>query len=307
MPVKLPTVRDLVKLYGLSAKATLSQNFIFDKNITDKIVRCAGITANDALVVEVGPGPGLLTRSVLDTNVSRVVAVEKDTRFIPTLTQLADATDHRLKILQGDAMKTPHSDILDLAGLPLNEPNRRIHIVGNLPFNVATPLLIQWLHLLHKKEGLFGSADVWMTLMFQKEVAQRICAPVSTAHRGRLSVITQTLCSAHIPYMIPSSAFLPRPMVDAAIVHLRPLPPQKIPFDLLEDILIFFFTRKRKSASHILNLIQAQLKLTSPLSTSIEGNSRPENIATHQFIDLANSIHDMGVTRLPYSMRAPTS
>lgn len=117
-------------------------------------------------------------------------------------------------------MKTPHSDILDLAGLPLNEPNRRIHIVGNLPFNVATPLLIQWLHLLHKKEGLFGSADVWMTLMFQKEVAQRICAPVSTAHRGRLSVITQTLCSAHIPYMIPSSAFLPRPKVWRHTSHL---------------------------------------------------------------------------------------
>jgi dimethyladenosine transferase 1, mitochondrial len=132
---------------------------------------------------------------------------------VRTLQQLADANDHRLKILQGDAMKVPHSDILKLAGIDCVNPLKRIHIVGNLPFNVATPLLIQWLHLLQQRNGLFGSAEVWMTLMFQKEVAQRICAPVNTSDRGRLSVITQTLCSANIPYVIPSSAFLPKPKV----------------------------------------------------------------------------------------------
>ncbi|KAI8579498.1 hypothetical protein K450DRAFT_242382 [Umbelopsis ramanniana AG] len=298
MNVKLPSVRDLVKLYGLSAKQTLSQNFIFDKNITDKIVRCAGITAADSLVVEVGPGPGLLTRSVLDTNVQHVVALEKDSRFIPTLTQLADANDHRLKILQGDAMKVPHSDILQLAGIHRVDPLKRIHIVGNLPFNVATPLLIQWLHLLQQRKGLFGAAEVWMTLMFQKEVAQRICAPVNTPDRGRLSVITQTLCSANIPYLIPSSAFLPKPKVDAAIVHLRPLQYQEMPFDLLEDVLRFFFTRKRKSASHILNLLQSQLKLETALPSSIDSNARPENITTQQFIQLAISLREMGIDRL---------
>lgn len=296
---KLPTVRDLVKLYGLSAKATLSQNFIFDKNITDKIVRCAGITAKDALVVEVGPGPGLLTRSILDTNVSNVIALEKDERFLPSLQQLADTADNRLKILQGDALKMPQNKILELANLVANEPSQRVHIVGNLPFNVATPLLIQWLQQLNRKEGLFGNADVWMTLMFQKEVAQRICAPINTSERGRLAVIAQTLCKAQIPYVVPSTAFLPKPKVDAAIVHLQPLPSQDIPYSLLEDILRFFFTRKRKATSHILNLLQSKLELAEPILSDIPSNARPENITNEQFVALANTLRAAGVKSVP--------
>jgi dimethyladenosine transferase 1 len=115
-------------------------------------------------------------------------------------------------------MKVPHSDILKLADITGADPQRRIHIVGNLPFNVATPLLIQWLQLLHQRKGLFGAGEVWMTLMFQKEVAQRICAPMNTPDRGRLSVIAQTLCNASIPYIIPSSAFLPKPKVGSISV-----------------------------------------------------------------------------------------
>jgi 16S rRNA A1518/A1519 N6-dimethyltransferase RsmA/KsgA/DIM1 with predicted DNA glycosylase/AP lyase activity len=105
------------------------------------------------------------------------------------------------------------SRVLELANLAKNDPSQRVHIIGNLPFNVATPLLIQWLQLLHRREGLFGNANVWMTLMFQKEVAQRICAPINTSERGRLAVIAQTLCQAHIPYVVPSTAFLPKPKV----------------------------------------------------------------------------------------------
>jgi dimethyladenosine transferase 1 len=110
-------------------------------------------------------------------------------------------------------MKLPHSQIMELAKLSMDNSNQKVHIIGNLPFNVATPLLIQWLQMLHRREGLFGNAEVWMTLMFQKEVAQRICAPINTAERGRLSVIAQTLCHTHIPYIVPSTAFLPKPKV----------------------------------------------------------------------------------------------
>ncbi|RUS22537.1 mitochondrial dimethyladenosine transferase 1, partial [Endogone sp. FLAS-F59071] len=220
---RLPAVRDLVKMYGLSARSQLGQNFILDKNITDKITASAGVSYADALVVEVGPGPGLLTRSILETGVKNVVAVERDVRFLPTLTQLAEASEDKLKILSGDILKIPHSDILNAARIftspsmsstsTINSSDN-IHIIGNLPFNVASPLLLQFLHMQSRREGLFGVGNVHMTLMFQEEVGQRLAANVGTKHRGRLSVMAQSLCDVRIVYEVPSSVFVPIPKVD---------------------------------------------------------------------------------------------
>ncbi|CAO3703912.1 unnamed protein product [Rhizopus stolonifer] len=165
---RLPSIRELIKIYGLSAKSRFSQNFILDKNITDKIVRTAQISKNTPLVVEVGPGPGLLSRFIIDSGAKDIVAVEKDDRFIPTLNQLSEASGNRFRTIHGDALTVHYQEILSHTPLDSDLP---IHIIGNLPFNIATPLLFQWLHQRANQQALFGEKnDVWLTLMFQKEV-----------------------------------------------------------------------------------------------------------------------------------------
>ncbi|KAK9761652.1 hypothetical protein K7432_013289, partial [Basidiobolus ranarum] len=137
----LPAVRDLIKIYGLSARQQLSQNFILDRNVTDKIIKTANIDLNKSLVVEVGPGPGLLTRSILGAGAKNVVVVEKDDRFLPTLNQLSDATDNRLRVIQGDMLTLDHNEILKTAGITSGDTTSisNVHLVGNLPFNIASP------------------------------------------------------------------------------------------------------------------------------------------------------------------------
>ncbi|KAI9595976.1 S-adenosyl-L-methionine-dependent methyltransferase [Syncephalis fuscata] len=241
----LPAVRDLVRIYGLRAKSELSQNFILDKNVTDKILSSAELNFKDALVVEVGPGPGLLTRSILDAGAERLV-------------QLADAcSPGRLQILSGDALNTSHTDILKLA-----YPNqadqaacRSVHLLGNLPFNIASPLLVSWLRASYNRTGLFGIATDWsMTLMFQKEVAQRIVANPGTRNRGRLSIMAQTASQARLTYVVPSSVFVPRPKVDACVVQLTPSNNLLIhaPYEYLEDLVRYIFTKRRKTMRHIM-------------------------------------------------------
>lgn len=251
---RLPAVRDLVQLYGLKARSQLSQNFILDKNITDKIVRSSQTQyAPDSLVVEVGPGPGLLTRSLLDAGVQRLIAVEKDSRFLPSLHQLAEASDHRLTILHGDMLKVTPEDIQAL--LPAHTKPSSLHIVGNLPFGIASPLLITWLR------GIYGSSDLFslappasLTLMFQKEVANRLVAPVRTPGRGRLSVMTQAICDPHISYKVPARIFVPSPDVDASIVHLVPSEQRLLQgsYKHLEDLVRFCFSKRRKTLGHTL-------------------------------------------------------
>ncbi|KAJ2324256.1 hypothetical protein GGI00_005383, partial [Coemansia sp. RSA 2681] len=182
---KLPSIRDLIRIYNLRAKQQLSQNFLMDKNITDKIITLAGLELENSLCVEVGPGPGLLTRSILDKGARNVVAVEKDPRFVPTLEQLQDASEGRFNVILGDMLEIDHQEIIQRGlGLESNadkhiEAFDHVHLVGNLPFSVATPLLVQWLHLLAAKQGIFSSPHVTMSLMFQKEVGLRIIAPTS--------------------------------------------------------------------------------------------------------------------------------
>ncbi|KAJ2558450.1 hypothetical protein EV175_000780 [Coemansia sp. RSA 1933] len=302
---KLPSIRELVQLYNLRAKQQLSQNFIMDKNITDKIVNLAGLELDNALCVEVGPGPGLLTRSVLDRGARTMVAVEKDERFIPTLQQLQDASEGRLQVLLGDMLKINHQMIID-KGMQLKAnkgekeiPFEFVHLLGNLPFNVATPLLIQWLQLLSTRQGIFGARNVSMTLMFQKEVADRITAEASDASRGRLSIIAQSLCDAFRLYNVPGTSFVPRPKVDASVVQLRPLEKPLLQSSLgtLEHLTRFAFVKRRKMLAKIFkDWDPSRLELLE--ECEIDPTLRPQDVPTEKFCELAGIIEQRGI-KLP--------
>ncbi|KAG2200931.1 hypothetical protein INT47_003166 [Mucor saturninus] len=308
---RLPSIRELIKLYGLSANSQLSQNFILDKNITDKIVRTAHVTENTPLVIEVGPGPGLLSRSILDAGAKKVIAVEKDDRFIPTLHQLSEASSHRFQVMQGNMLTIDHQDILKAAqrdGPLLSE--QPVHIMGNLPFNIASPLLLQWLHQQAAKEGLFGAGhDIWMTLMFQKEVGDRIAAEVSTSKRGRLAVMAQSLCHVKEVYKVPATIFVPRPKVDASVVQLSPKPfftheqDMAGTYDALENILRFYFTKRRKTIGHITRRLGKELPEANSLVEEIESimdfKARPEDVPTEQFCDVAKLFYKHQIIKLP--------
>jgi 16S rRNA (adenine1518-N6/adenine1519-N6)-dimethyltransferase len=206
----LPPLREALDAHGLTAKKAFGQHFLLDLNITTRIAKLAGPLEGRS-VIEVGPGPGGLTRALLAAG-ARVIAVEKDPRFLPLLDDLAAVADGALQIVQADALA------VDEATLTGGEP---AHIVANLPYNVGTPLLIKWL------TGPFRPAS--MTLMFQKEFAQRIVAAPGSDAYGRLSVISQAVCSARIVMDLPARAFTPPPKVASAVVRLDPLPEPPAP------------------------------------------------------------------------------
>ena len=203
----LPPLREVIAAHGLSARKALGQNFLLDLNLTAKIARAAGdLTGAD--VLEIGPGPGGLTRGLLAEGARHVVAVEKDPRCIPALEEIAAACPGRLTVIQGDALT------VDLTGL-LTPP---VKIAANLPYNVGTELLVRWL-----------TPPVWppfwdsLTLMFQREVAERIVAKPGSKAYGRLAILSQWRCDARIVMDLPPQAFTPPPKVSSAVVHLKRL------------------------------------------------------------------------------------
>src|SRR5579863_3378557 len=204
-PSGLPPLREIIARYGIAARRSLGQNFILDLNLTRRIARAAG-PLDHAAVIEVGPGPGGLTRALLAEGARRVVAIERDPRCLAALGELAARYPGRLELVAGDA--------LALDPVTLCQPPRKI--VANLPYNIATALLLRWLDRIGDYESL--------TLMFQREVAQRFVATPRSPAYGRLSVLVQWLAEVRLLFDVPARAFVPPPKVASSVVAIRPRP-----------------------------------------------------------------------------------
>jgi 16S rRNA (adenine1518-N6/adenine1519-N6)-dimethyltransferase len=225
----LPPLREVIARHNLAARHSLGQHFLLDGNLTDRIVREAGDLAGRH-VIEVGPGPGGLTRSLLASNATSVTAIELDRRAIAAVTELAEATGGRLRVVAGDALS---ADLASLVPAPRQ-------VIANLPYNVASPLLVGWLR--------HAACFERLTLMFQQEVAERICAEANTPAYGRLSVLTQWTCEARIVMRLPPAAFTPPPKVSSAVISLTPhaKQPASAMFSRMEALTAAAFGQRRK-------------------------------------------------------------
>jgi 16S rRNA (adenine1518-N6/adenine1519-N6)-dimethyltransferase len=270
----LPTLREALAAHDLAAKKSFGQHFLLDMGVTRRIATLAGPLEGHA-VLEVGPGPGGLTRALLEAG-ARVVAVEKDRRFIPLLSELAAAADGALLVVEADALKVDEAGLL--AG---HAPGQERHVVANLPYNVGTALLVKWL------TGPFQPDS--LTLMFQKEVAQRITARVGEDAYGRLSVIAQTLCSAKLVMELSARAFTPPPKVASAVVRLTPRPdrPQGPVVEALETVTAAAFGQRRK-------MLRSSLKALGGAAlcaeAALDADLRAEAITPPAFVDLALAV-----------------
>jgi 16S rRNA (adenine1518-N6/adenine1519-N6)-dimethyltransferase len=265
----LPPLREVIATAGLRAEKALGQNFLLDLNLLDRIARDVPIAPGEA-VYEVGPGPGGLTRALLKRG-ARVVAVERDPRAIAALADLATLAGPRLTLIHGDALA---ADAQSLAG-------EGAHIAANLPYNIATPLLVSWL-----------TGDRWppwwrsATLMFQKEVAERIVAPAGSSAYGRLAVLTSFRARARILMRLPPRAFTPSPKVESAVVQLLPSPPlMDVPVRLLEEVTRLAFGQRRKMLRQSLKVHLAALE-----AVGIDPSRRAETLSPQEFAAIAAAI-----------------
>lgn len=284
---KLPPLREVISAYELNARKSLGQNFLLDMNITDKIAREAmlrdGGSWDGVHAFEIGPGPGGLTRALLKSDAQHVTAIEFDSRAIGALSSLVEASHGDLTVIEGDALKT---DLISLGD------GSRV-IVANLPYNIATPLLIRWLKELRQEPHSYLS----MSLMFQKEVAQRILARSGDKHYGRLSIISQWLCHVESLYDLPPSAFTPPPKVNSTVVYFKPKPKPKtdlgtgiVPsFEDVERVTASAFNQRRK-------MIRSSLKSYMPAieSLGIDAQKRAENLTVEEFLAIASFEKDLG-------------
>jgi len=275
----LPPLSQVIAAHGLSARRSLGQNFLLDLNLTSRIARQAGdLTTCD--VLEVGPGPGGLTRGLLMEGARHVLAVEKDPRCLPALRQIAEAAPGRLTVMAGDA----------LAIEPLAHLAPPIRVVANLPYNVGTELLVRWL-----------TPEAWppvwqsLTLMFQREVAERIIAQPGSKAYGRLAILAQWRCDARIVMHLPPGAFTPPPKVSSAVVHLTALPVPRYPADarILEALVARAFNQRRK-------MLRAALKGVTPdiedrlIAAGIAPTDRAETVDLERFCALARLMPGAG-------------
>lgn len=265
----LPPLRETLAEHGLLAKKSFGQHFLLDLNVTRKIARLAGPLEGET-VIEVGPGPGGLTRALLEAG-AKVIAVEKDARFIPLLEELAAAANGRLTVVEADALEVNEAA---LAGGPA-------HVVSNLPYNVGTPLLLKWL------TGPWQPKS--MTLMFQKEVADRIAARPGADAYGRLSVITQAVCDAAVVMDLPARAFTPPPKVASAVVRLDPKPdrPSDAELAALERVTAAAFGQRRKMLRSSLRALGGEALC---IAGGVNPDRRAETIQINEFLDLARQL-----------------
>ena len=271
----LPPLREVIETHQLLARKSLGQNFLLDLNLTAKIARQAGdLTGCD--VLEIGPGPGGLTRGLLAEGARKVLAVEKDSRCIPALAEVAAAYPGKLEVIEGDALEVN----------PLTHLTPPIRIAANLPYNVGTELLVRW--LTPKAWPPFWQS---LTLMFQREVAERIVAQPGTKAYGRLALLAQWRADARIVLSLPPEAFSPPPKVHSAVVHLTALEEPRFPADpgTLNKVVAAAFNQRRK-------MLRASLKSVSPdiedhLNVAgIPPTERAEQVSLEAFCALARSV-----------------
>ena len=269
----LPPLRDVLSSAGITADKSFGQHFLLDLNICRKIVRLAG-PMDGQVVIEVGPGPGGLTRALLEAG-ARVAVIEKDPRFIPLLRNLASIARDRLTVIEDDALAVNESSIVSVMGAEAG-----CHIVSNLPYNVGTPLLVKWL------TGDFRPLS--MTLMFQKEVAMRIVASPGAPDYGRLAVISQTLCEARIVMDLPARAFTPPPKVASAVVRLTPLEhrPSARKIEALQKVAQFAFGQRRKMLRSSVRFLGGEALCAA---AGVDPNARAETISVSGFMSMADA------------------
>lgn len=270
----LPPLREVIARHGLGALKALGQNFLLDLNLTRRIARAAG-PLDGYEVVEIGPGPGGLTRALLAEGAARVVAIERDRRCLPALAEIAAAYPGRLAIVEGDALET---DMAALVGRPAR-------IVANLPYNIATPLLVRWLQT-EPWPPWFAS----LTLMFQKEVAERIVAAPGGKAYGRLAVLAQWRTKPRMLFDINRSAFTPPPAVTSTVVELIPRAEPLEPAEprALERVVAAAFGQRRKMLrSSLKSLVAEPLRIIE--AAGIEPTRRAEELTVAEFCALARA------------------
>ena len=276
----LPPLRDVIANHGLAAKKALGQNFLLDLNITMKIARAAG-GIDDCTVLEIGPGPGGLTRALLARGARRVVAIERDERCIPALEEISQAYPGRLTVVAGDALELDHQSVLSNAGVDIaNEP---VKIAANLPYNIATPLFTNWI-------GSKEWPPFWkgMVLMFQKEVAQRITASQEDKAWGRLGVFSSWRTHSDIAFDLPPQAFSPPPKVTSSVIMVQPkVHPLDVSIKRLEQVTQAAFGQRRKMLRQSLKGLGGKVLLDQ---ADIAETARAEELSMEQFVLLAQLV-----------------
>jgi 16S rRNA (adenine1518-N6/adenine1519-N6)-dimethyltransferase len=275
-PDQLPPLRDIIARYDLGAQRQLGQNFLLDLNLTGRIARSAG-DLTGRTVIEVGPGPGGLTRALLSQGAAQVIAIERDRRFLEPLAELSAAYDNRLAVIEADALEIDIAALADRHGAAT--PAR---VVANLPYNVATPLLLGWLPRATRFESF--------TLMFQREVAERLAAAPGSKAYGRLAVAAQWRCDVRLLFDVSPRAFVPPPKITSTVVELLPRPAPRAAADpaVLERVTAAAFNQRRK-------MLRAALRMLGPdaearlLAAGIEPTRRAEELSVEEFCALARA------------------
>ncbi|XP_059050743.1 dimethyladenosine transferase 1, mitochondrial [Achroia grisella] len=313
----LPSIKDVIRLYKLRALRELSQNFLMEPKLIDKIVRAAGHIEGN-VVCEVGPGPGGITRSIINQAPRKVILIEKDPRFIPSLELLADACKDKVDvdIITGDILKTNIATFIpaDVRTDWMESPPP-VNLIGNLPFSVSTILIVRWLEMISRQEGPWAFGRTRMTLTFQKEVAERMVARILNKQRCRLSVMCQTWCNINYKFDISGAAFLPKPDVDVGVVTLTPLkrPLTNLPFKMFEKVVRQIFSMRQKYSIRGAETlfpedVRKEFALKMYKMADIDPITRPFQITNTEFARICEAYNEI-VKEYPefehYDIRAP--
>ena len=268
----LPPLREVIERHGLQAKKALGQNFLLDLNLTGKVARAAG-TLEGRTIIEVGPGPGGLTRALLMHGAAKIIAVERDERCLAALAEVAERYPGWLEVISGDALKT---DFAALADGP-------VKIVANLPYNIGTELLVRWL-ITESWPPFYES----LTLMFQREVAERIVAKPGSDAYGRLGILAGWRTEARIAFDVPPQAFTPPPKVTSSVVHLVPrTAPLATDVRKLGRVTEAAFGQRRKMLRQSLKSLGGEKLLEA---AGIDGTRRAETLSIEEFVRLTNAV-----------------